>query len=138
MVAIHFPQDPASSGKDIAFFFKQEYEPQGYTVVVEPVTGKKTARADEFSSVVNLAKFFVVSDDGSGRYLTPEEMIRNSHESSVNSGTLRWLDRRVIPEARPANRQRTRKVPAEIHKPTLSNQRRLYVMLADWSIKVSI
>lgn len=74
MVPIHFPQDPAQAGKDVAFFFRQEYEPQGYTVIVTLVTGSKPARADEFSKIVNSGKFYLVADDGSERYLTPDEI----------------------------------------------------------------
>lgn len=74
MVPIHFPQDPASAGKDVAFFFRQEYELQGYTVVVEPVTGSKTSRANELSRAVNSGKFFLVLDDGSKRFLSSDEI----------------------------------------------------------------
>lgn len=74
-VPIHFPQDPASAGKDVAFFFRQEYEPAGYTVIINPITGSKTARADEFSKVVNGGRFYlVVNDETHDNYLSPEQI----------------------------------------------------------------
>lgn len=78
-VPIHFPQDPASAGIDVAFFFRQEYEPQGYTVITERVTGSKTSRADEFSKTVNSGRFYLVEDHpeghpNHGRYLSPTQI----------------------------------------------------------------
>lgn len=74
-VPIHFPQDPASAGADVAFFFRQEYEPAGYTVIINPITGSKTARADEFSKVVNAGRFYlVVNDETHENYLSPEQI----------------------------------------------------------------
>jgi hypothetical protein len=63
MVPIHYPQDPGSAGKDIAYEFHQEYTRQGYSFVVEAVTGSKIARAYDFSVAVNEGKFYVVEGD---------------------------------------------------------------------------
>lgn len=78
-IPILFPQDPASAGIDVAFFFRQEYEPEGYTVITQRVTGSKTSRADEFSKVVNAGRFYLVEDHpeghpNHGRYLTPAQI----------------------------------------------------------------
>jgi len=62
MVPIHFPQDPGSAGRDVAYEFDQEYTRLGYSVVVEPVTGSKVLRANDFSTAVNTGKFHVVDD----------------------------------------------------------------------------
>jgi phage terminase large subunit-like protein len=62
MVTIHYPQDPGSAGKDMAFEFAQEYGRQGYSVMTEPVTGTKQARAHDFSVAVNQGRFHVVID----------------------------------------------------------------------------
>src|SRR5215211_7632905 len=82
LVPIHFPQDPGPAGKDIGFLFKQRYQREGYTVVVEPVRGKKTERANPFSVVVNTGRFYVVVNDitpddpkaEKGPYLSPEQV----------------------------------------------------------------
>lgn len=66
MVQIHFPIDPGSAGKDVAFEFEQTLSRKGFVVITAKVSGSKEQRAYNFSKAVNSGKvFLVLNGDGS-------------------------------------------------------------------------
>lgn len=66
LVQIHFPIDPGSAGKDVAFEFEQTLSRLGFIVITAKVSGSKEQRAYNFSKSNNSGKvFLVLNPDGS-------------------------------------------------------------------------
>lgn len=66
LVQIHFPIDPGSAGKDVAFEFEQTLSRLGFIVITEKVSGSKEQRAYNFSKSNNSGNvFLVLNRDGS-------------------------------------------------------------------------
>lgn len=63
LVLQHGPRDPASAGKDVAFYFERMMSEAGYPVETTLVSGKKELRAYNFSLAVNRGDVFLVKGD---------------------------------------------------------------------------